>query len=359
MNTIIRVASRRALTTGLLVITLAAAAAGVASAQSQPSPAPSAAPTDGGVPNTGVPKPPVVPAGTGRLPIIDIVPVFTQPETYGRASQIKNYDPIDVGGTVRIPLSTMLSVSFDRNVEGTLNQPVQTFIAANGTVTAPAATRDVILVYRADAQLKQLTVEGGFSFRHREFATGASGVSGAPFPFTVSSTEHHFGYVGLTYATKPISGFLNSWFALNVTGYGQNVDHHVGALCSAALVKSGACGTAGSVYYINEGAGQDRYYESSESLAWLIPFKPGVVVTLKETIGALNFYENAVGPYRWDSYDVEMITKKFNPTFSLSLRHQHLHQALQGYPFPFPQALDVGSIDILADFHLDFNHLGH
>jgi hypothetical protein len=377
MQDSLRAALRRGMTLGAFglafagAITVAgalapAAAADEVLAQAQPSPSPSPAGqlpgTDSpksGIPAVGIPNPPGPPPPFGHLPIVDIVTTFTQPAAYAKASQIKDYDPLDVGGTVRFPITRNFSLSFDRLVDGLLNVPTDPYIGANGKYVYPATTRDEKLLYRGDLQLKQFTVEAGFSFRHRDYAGGGNGVSAAPFPYTVSSTEHHYAYLGVTYRTPPVHALLNSSFSFNVNGYAQNVDHNVGALCSAALVTAGKCAAAGTVYYIDEDPGLQRYYEMSESAAIFIPFKPGVIVTVSDTAGALNFYENAGGPYRWTSYDVEMITKSFSPTVSLSLRHQQLHQVVQGYPFPFPQAIDTGSYDIFATFHVDFNRLFH
>jgi hypothetical protein len=377
MQDSLRAALRRGLTISALGLAFAgatlagalapaAAADDQALAQAQPSPAPTPEgqlpgtdSSKSGIPAVGVPRPAGSPAPFGHLPIIDIVPIFTQPDAYAKASQIKAYDPIDVGGTVRFPITPNFSLSFDRLVDGLFNVPTEPYIGANGKPVYPSTTRDEKLLYRGDLVLKRFTVEAGFSFRQRDDAGGGNGVSDAPFPYTVSSTEHHYAYLGVTYRTPPVHALLNSSFLFNVNGYAQNVDHNVGALCSAALVAGGKCATAGSVYYIDEDPGLQRYYEMSETAAIFIPFKPGVIVTVSDTAGALNFYENAAGPYRWTSYDVEMITKSFSPTFSLSLRHQQLHQVEQGYPFPFPQGIDTGSYDIFATFHVDFNRIFH
>lgn len=75
-----------------------------------------------------------------------------------------------------------------------------------------------MLVYRADLQLKRFQVELGDNFRHREYAGGGSGVSSAAFPATVASNEHHYGYLGVTYATPSIRRLANSVFSVNVTG---------------------------------------------------------------------------------------------------------------------------------------------
>lgn len=349
-----------ALSLALGAVTMSGAAA---DAQTTPTPAPAASPA--GTPGTN-PAPPAAPSnvgapapaqkpsssqGVGHMPIIDVVPIFTQPAFYNRADQIKDYDPLDVGGTVKIPLTKVFSASFDRSVEATVNQPLERQIV-NGVAVYPKVSRDAVLVYRADAQLKQLLVETGLSFRHRIFASGANTVSDRPFPTTYGSQEHHFGYLGLTYTTKPLAELYGTTFAFNLTGDTQAVDHHVGALCTATLVAKGTCAAAGTIYYIDEAPGRDRWYETTQSVAMTIPVdrKNGVAFTAKDTWGYLNLYENAPTPARYSAAVALQLSKKFSNFFSLTMRTQNLHQS---YP---NNQLHVGSIDILADFHFDFNH---
>jgi hypothetical protein len=56
---------------------------------------------------------------------------------------------------------------------------------------------------------------------------------------------------------------------------------------------------------------------------------------------------------------VVQATKKFNNIFSLSMRVQDQHYAIQGFPYPAPNANHVQSIDVLGDFHFDLNQLIH
>ncbi|MGD1068453.1 MAG: hypothetical protein ABR975_16720 [Vulcanimicrobiaceae bacterium] len=357
MQESLRAAMRHVTLGGIICSLLFAGTALAASAsddlQPQPSPSPNVQPQTGS--NAGLPKP--VPATVGHYPIVDIIPIFSQPASYANSSQIKGYDPLDVGGTVRVPITSTVSVSFDRLVDGFFNVPTLPYITAAGKTVYTATTRDEKLVYRADAQFNRFTLEGGFSFRQRDDAGGGNGVTNAPYPYTYSSTEHHYGYVGVTYATSPISWLLGSVFSVNVNGYAQPVDHHVGELCSAALFASGVCSAPTGVWYLNEDPHQNMYYEMSEGGTLLIPLHPNVIVQFTEIIGALNFYENADGPYRYNGYDIEAITKKFTPFFSLTMRHQGLHQSQQGYPFPSPQTINTGVYDIFATFHVDFNKL--
>jgi hypothetical protein len=207
------------------------------------------------------------------------------------------------------------------------------------------------LVYRGDLQLHQFTLEAGESFRHRIFASGSPIVSAQPFPATYGSQQHHFAYLGVTYTTPPIAALGGTVFAFNITGDAQNVDHHVGAMCTAALASHGTCTTPNTIYYVDEAPGQNRWYETTQSVGMTIPVdrKHGFSFTAKDTWGYLNFYENSPWPGRYSSAVLLRVTKKFSPLFSLAMRVQNNKQS-----FPNPQ-LHVGSIDVIGDFHLDLN----
>ncbi|GAC1542880.1 MAG: hypothetical protein NVS2B17_21990 [Candidatus Velthaea sp.] len=308
----------------------------------------------------GQAKVPPVARPMGHLPVIDFVATFTQPAYYTNMSQLPGYDPIDLGGTVRIPITRKLSASFDRITEGTINQPLEQQ-AVNGVPILPKDTRDVILQYRlTDTITPQFSVELGESFRHRIYASGGSGVSTAPYPTTISSTEHHFAFLGLTYTTKPWREFLHSSFSFALTGEAQNVDHHVG-VCTTKATPSGCSGT-GIVASVDENPGTNRYYETTQGITWIVPVdsKHGTVFTLNERWGYLNFYENTPFPWHYPTALTEQLSKKFSPGFSLALRHADLHEAAIGAPFPAPNVIHVGSWDVIGTFHLDLNTVfGH
>jgi hypothetical protein len=305
-----------------------------------PSPTPSAAPAPKRVTDT-------TRSSFSHLPIIDIVPTFTQPAPYDTAAQTKGYDPLDVGGTIKIPITPALSFSFDRNVEGALNQAPERVITGAGPVY-PIDYRDVILTERLDYQLKHFVIEGGLAFRHRLQGLGAST---GRFPSTVSSTEAHYGYLGVTYTTPQIRALGGSQFILGVTGYEQPVDQHVAVLNPAMNL----------VTYINENPHQNRYFDTQQQVGIVIPVDPkhGFTVSARDLWGAANWYENSPFPWRWDANIVLSATKKFNDSFSLTLRTQDQHYAPQGFPFPTPNVDHVESIDVLADFHVDLNKLVH
>lgn len=312
-----------------------------AQAQSAPAPAPSASPS---------PSPAIVakdrvvsgakPSSIAHLPIIDVVPIFTTPGMDLRQNQLRHYDPLDVGGTIQIPITRALSFSFDRNVGGTLDQASER-ILNNGVPTYPTVNRDAMLVERLDYQFNRFTLEGGLSYRHRIDA--ASGVSTSPF--SINSTEWHYAYLGLTYTTAPLRALMNSRFTFNVTGERQPVDHHV------------AVQGPGEITYIDENPHKNQYYESTEAVGIIVPVNHGLSLTARDSWGATNFYENAPFPYRWDGAVLVALTKKFSDFFSLTIRDQNQHFAPQGMPYPYPNVNHVESIDVLADFHIDTNKM--
>jgi hypothetical protein len=340
-------------------VTVGAQAQTVAPATQPPSPAPRRAP----------PAPPPL----GHMPIIDFVVTFTQPAYYSNSSQLPSYDPVDLGGTVRIPVTRRLNLIFDRITEGVLNQPSEaSFIGPSpGTVRIlPKNTRDVVLQYHATyAFNNQLTMDIGDSFRHRVFSSGTgngfafnTNISAQPFPYTLSSTEQHFAYLAFTYVTKPWKALLNSRFAVNETGNGQNVDHHVAVLCIPANVALGATGCAGKtpaqVGYLDEHPGLSKYYLATHGISWLVPVDPrrGTTFLLSERWGYLNFSENIGAPYRWNSALTYQLSKHFSPGFTLALSHADYHSSSkQNMPFTAPNSIHIGSWDIAGAFHVDTN----
>jgi hypothetical protein len=135
------------------------------------------------------------------------------------------YDPIDVGGTFRLPITPNFSASFDRVVEGTLNVPDARVTNAAHAYVYNVFSRDVVLVTRLDEQFKRLPFEEGLYFRHR--IVGGTQTSNNPRPPTIASREAHYAYVGVTYASAPIRRLLNSFITLNINADVQTIDHHV------------------------------------------------------------------------------------------------------------------------------------
>jgi hypothetical protein len=286
-------------------------------------------------------------ASFSHLPIIDVVPILTQPGPISTSAQTKGYDPLDVGGTITIPLAPRLSFSFDRIVGGIFDQ-ASGRVLVKGVPSYPSLLRDAILVQRLDYQVAPgLVLEGGLSFRHRQEGIG---VSSAPYPYTVSSSEAHYSYLAATYTTRPIRALAGSRFLFSITGEDQPVDHHVAVLNPATNLVS----------FIDENPHQNQYYETTQQVGVIVPVdRHGLTFTAREAWGAINFYENSPFPYRWSSGATLSLTKKFNNSFALTMRAQNSVYDEQGYPYPTPNALHSEEIDVQADFHVDLNQMVH
>src|ERR1700736_1632604 len=189
-------------------------------AQPLPAPVPAVNPVIGqAAPPRPAPRPAPKATPFSYMPVIDVVVTFTQPAYYGNRnaipatglSPVNLYDPLDVGGTVRFPITRKFNLLFDRITEGTRTQPLECVLqaAAPGGPAGrvcPSATRDILLQYHATYAFdRYVTLDVGDSFRHRIWNNGASGVSRTPYlcnnngqstgpNCSVSSTEHHFGY---------------------------------------------------------------------------------------------------------------------------------------------------------------------
>jgi hypothetical protein len=363
----------------LLALCAIAEAQEVTVAQVSPTAAPAATPSPapplpGGrgseAPAATIPK--AAPAKFGHFPIIDIVPWYTEPLFYSSSPKIgkngqpttnalKNagvgYDPLDVGGTIKIPLTPNIAFSFDRNIEGTVNVPNARVTNAEHAYIYNTFARDVVLVSRLDEQFHRLQIEEGLYFRHR--IVGGANTSNNPFPPTTSSTEAHFGYVGLTYAFAPIDFLGGSFFTVNINADTQAIDHHVGCAPGAKAFTSGSFSAPCVNGVFNPNPSQDRVWETDQYVAFTVPFdrKRGFIFSAQDRWGALNFYENAAFPYRWTSSQTYFLTKRFNRVFALSLRTRSQWSVAQGVPYLKPNSQHNGTVDVLADFKIDTNNL--
>jgi hypothetical protein len=339
-----------------------------------------------------------------HFPLIDVVTDFTQPgvpfSSTGCSTEVHNtkpstcqyhaFDPVDVGGTVRIPITRNVYAAFDRLVGGTLNQAVERvltnpanisygLVKTGPGVTYPGYTRDVVLQYRLDELLgKSVVVEEGLAFRHRLYANDGSGVSSVPFDCvgglhtsacSTNSTEAHYAYLSLTYSTPRIKELLRSTFAFNITGEAQNVDHHVGIVCSAAQVTDGyfGCTHAEQIGYVDENPSQNRVYETTQGVTWTIPLDKGTALSARERWGALNWYENQPFPFRWSTALDLAVNKNMGRLFSLTLRHSDYHSVEFGTTgvnglaplstYISPNVIHVASFQVIGTFHIDSGSL--
>jgi hypothetical protein len=335
-----------------------------------PAPSPTVAPAGPAGASESTPRRDSAPpaATFGHLPIIDISPVFTQPLDYTNSSQLKGFQSIDFNGTVRIPVVRNFSLIFDRVIGGTLDVPLaRVLIPIPGhpsEAVYPGVSRDIVLFYHGTAVFrKYLVLDVGDAFRHREYNSGGSGVSAVPFPTSVSSTEAHWAYAGLTYTTHPIAELFNTSFFASEQVEEQNVDHNVGILCTAALVAGHAdnCLAPGTAGVVDEHPGQSKYYTTQQTVGLNIPLggPKGALLSVQDGWGALSWYENAPFPYRYSGIEQAILSKRFNSVFSLALRARQYFQLEQGAPFPSPNVIHLGSVDVIGTFHVDTNSLFH
>jgi hypothetical protein len=341
----------------------AAPAAPAAPAAAAAAPGPSTAP---------VAPPPAHPIG--HLPVLDVSPVFTQPLTYSNSGQLKGYQPLDFNVTARVPITSKFSLIFDRVIGGTLDVPLQAQVVPGVGAVYPGVTRDIVLFYHGVyTPTKYLTIDAGDAFRHRAYnagdVSGANGVSGAPYPASYSSTEAHWAYLGATYTTHPIKELLNTSIFFTEQGEESNVDHHVGLVCSPGPnIGIGTCtpaiAFAGPPYpdlSIDENPHQNKYYTSQQTLGLTIPLdaKRTAILSIQDGWGALSWYENAEFPYTYSGIEQALLSKRFNSVFTLSLRAREYFQHPQGAPFPAPDIIHLGSVDVIGTFHVDTNSLFH
>jgi hypothetical protein len=426
---------------------------GIAQAQSAPSPSPtSTASQQGGTTtSTGGGGTPPVPrtAPFSRLPVIDITPDLTEPvyipngeglpgqqsiketaptlhyvpNTANSAGALYQYQQFDVGGLVRLPVFRWMSLGYDRQIGGTIDQPAvgnggQTVKnTPAGPVLVPPATvanqygsgnaRDITQLYHVIFTVgKGLALDVGDAFRHRAYADDGSGVSGTPLyltkgafdvPYgTVASVEAHYAFATLTYVTPPIRQLHGLTLAFSEQGSAQNVDHHVGdaLICTAVntpIINSYpyatnnnpelVCPGVGKEAYIDENPSKNRYYTSTETVTANLPLdrhRNGSNFIVTETTGALNWYENYPIPFKWASQTTATLSKRFNSVFSVAIRYRqqvedingeffiptgsavdHNAVSIIGTPYAYPSQQRVGSIDVIGTFHVDAGTLFH
>jgi hypothetical protein len=352
-------------------VTTRASADPVAPAAS-PAPGPSESPAPAPVGPAITPPRAVTPraAPFGHYPIIDIIPIYTQPQFVDSrvtstkpvvTDALKNagtgYDPLDVGGTIKIPITPAISAAFDRVVEGTLAAPNARVTNAENAYIYPVFFRDALIVERLDEQFHRFTLEEGLAFRHR--IVGGANTSNNPFPPTISSTEAHYGYVGLSYVTAPIAWLHNSFITLNINADTQAIDHHVG--CRGTVFTSGNFKAPCVAGVFDPNPSQNRVWETDQYVQLTIPIdkKNGLTATAQDRWGALNFYENAAFPYRWATSQTYLFTKRFDRVLAVSIRLRDQTALAIGAPYVRPNAQHNGTVDLLADFKLDTNAFLH
>jgi hypothetical protein len=305
-------------------------------------------------------------ATMGHYPSIDLSAVYTTALDYSLDTQIQGTQAIDYNATIKEPITKDFSVTFDRVIGGTLDVPLaRVAIAIPGKPSAlvyPGVSRDIVLFYHGTYVYKKYwTLDVGDAFRHREFNSGGNGVSAAPFPASVSSTEAHWAYAGLSYATHPIKELGGTYFTLTEQVQESNVDHNVGVLCTAANAAAGTfgCKAAGTAGVQDENPNQNKYYTTQQTVGVTVPLGHGSAIAFQDGWGALSWYENAPFPYRYSGIEQLVLSKRFSPVFTSAIRVRQYYQLPQGAPFPAPNVIHLGSFDLVGTFHIDTNSFIH
>ena len=279
-------------------------------------------------------------ADEGHLPVITFSPVATwaiAQNSLGTPTNPAIEGPIELTGSVTIPIYKGLSATYDRIAGG----PIYfTFagVSIGGQPFQAGSVRDNIDQWRLDGVVnKSLTVEGGLRFRHRLRGSGASNDNSQPH-----STEYHEGYVGLTY-TSPYLKPIRSLFVVNVTGITAN--HNPSPNTLAGLPPG-------------QDIGNKREYGASEAVTLVTPIAPkgGVTITSTYVHGQLEEFEDQPFPYAYNITLFSLI-KTINPYVGVQVGYQNIWQQRQGAPFPLPSVIHGAEFTTQVDLHLDFNKL--
>jgi hypothetical protein len=279
-----------------------------------------------------------------HLPVIDIQPVLT----FAGAANLSSQDPtqairvqnsnVNIAGVVTIPVFKGFSLSYVRTVNGVYNNTFgRVIIPGVGPVYAGTYT-DVVQDYQFDERFKSFTLEGGLATRQRSCCPASSD------PNQLASTEWHQGFLGLTYATHPISLLHNGEFVLNITGHTAAHNPPPNALVFEQAVSPGVVDVG------------KREYGTTQAATFVLPINHGFSTTATYTWGSFDYFENYPYPLNYGIW-VFTANKSFNKYFGLEFRGANLWQRPnQNTPFP-GNAIHVVDWSIIADIHLDLNHL--
>ncbi len=284
---------------------------------------------------------PLAASAEGHLPVITFSPVATWSsgiDTRGNATNPAIEGPIELTGSVTVPIYKGLSGTYDR-VAGGLIYSTFSGVSIGGAPFQAGSVRDFVDQFRLDGVInKSLTVETGLRFRHRLRGGGASNDNSQPF-----STEYHAGYLGFTYTTPSFKALHNALLVLNVTGLTANHNPSPNALAS---------------YPKGLDVGNKREYGASEAATLVVPVDPksGLTATATYLHGQLEYWEDFPFPFAYNVTVFNLI-KNVNPYLGVEVGAGDVWQQRQGNPFPLPSVIHVATFTTQLDFHFDFNKL--
>ena len=274
---------------------------------------------------------------TVPLPVLDIVPessFTTTEDDFNTAGGPRNpaatNGDIELTGTATEPITRAFSLSYDRLALGTFDSALAA-VPIGPINLYPGGSRDVVQNYRADYRLGRINIEGGLASRHRRCCPAGS-------------FEWHKGFLGVSYATPPIPALLHSFFVLDIRG---NTDRHVSSPQVLAALPPGLSERNGA---------NARDYTTQQAVTIVVPVQPRSGVRFAGTFlwGALDYPVDYPFPIYYDVF-ILAGTKQVSENFGVTVNLTNVKQRLQGYPFPPPGFIATSALNVLADFHIDFN----
>ena len=284
-----------------------------------------------------------------HLPIIDIVPTTSYGTTQdSHAPNGGPFNPPDlngtteINGTVALPLAKGLSISYNRNSLGVFDASLSA-ITIGGKAFYPGGSRDLVQTYAADYHINRFNIEGGLAERDRLCCGEDLG----------NRTVWHKGFLGVSYVTPSLDILNHGFFVLDITGNSSRQFNSPEALAGQTPGLSLDKGVAKTIY------------TSQQAITAIIPIdsKHGVRTATTYLWGALDYFKNQPFPLYYGVFIVSA-TKQVTPEFGVTANVTNVIQRDQGAPFPQPpfdkgSGVRVSALNLLADFHIDFNKIFH
>ncbi len=343
-----------------------------------------------------------------HLPIIDFVATFTQPAYYGnrqagssappiRHGPTNQYDPLDLGGTVRIPITRKFNLLFDRITEGTLNQPLECVLqpaAPGGAAGRVCPSDDAATSSCSTTPRTRSTGSSRSTSVTRSAIAFGTTAAAASAPCRTCATTTVSRPARTARSARPSTTSATPAFVhdqavqelleqrVRVHGDARPPERRPPRRHGLQRAADRVAPPGGVPADVPERQRQRRLLRREPQRRASTTRRPrasrGSCRSIPGTAcrscsnerwGALNFYENpgiignfgtTIGePYRWNSALTYQLSKRFSPGFTLAMRHSDFHSVPQGTPFVAPNAIHVGSWDLIGTFHVDTNTFFH
>ncbi len=154
------------------------------------------------------------------------------------------------------------------------------------------------------------------------------------------------GFLGVSYVTPSIALLNHGFFVLDIT---VNSSHHFSSPEALAAIPPGLSLKNNTTQYTTE-----------QAITLVIPVQPRSGVRVAGTFlwGAYDYPIDSPFPIYTDVFIIAG-TKQVSENFGVTVNITNAHQREQGWPFPTPFAIRTSVLSVLADFHLDLNHIVH